>query len=159
MKYIIVLTCCGIFLISWWSCTVQPAADNKQAIIDSLTHRINQLKPGLGEYMLQVKYHHDALGNAITAKDYERAGYEIDEIKEVTEKVQELHITNDKLQQPFSVFYQKYLQAPLSILAEAAEKKDAATLKTNFIALTANCNSCHHENNMGFMKINADLTN
>jgi len=39
------------------------------------------------------------------------------------------------------------------VLADAAAKKDDASLKTNFISLTNNCNSCHHENNMAFMKI------
>ena len=104
--------------------------------------------------MIQVRYHHDSLGKAIINKDYERAAYEIDELKETAEKIQLLHITNDKLQKPFAFFYDKYLQLPLQVLAEAASKKDNASLRTNFISLTNNCNSCHHENNMAFMKIN-----
>jgi hypothetical protein len=135
------------------SCNQQPTSDNNQAEIDSLKTKIGQLKPGLGEYMLQIRYHHDSLGRAIAVKDYDRAAYEIDEIKETVEKINQLHITNDKLQKPFVFFYEKYLESPLAILADAALKKDDATLKTNFIGLTNNCNSCHHENNMAFMKI------
>jgi len=134
-------------------CTNQPPANNNQAAIDSLNKIINQLKPGLGEFMLQIKYHHDSLGKAINNKDYDRAAYEVDELKETTEKIQQLNITNDKLQKPFAIFYEKYLQTPLNVLADAAAKKDDASLKTNFISLTNNCNSCHHENNMAFMKI------
>jgi len=134
-------------------CTNQPPANNNQAAIDSLNKIINQLKPGLGEFMLQIKYHHDSLGKAINNKDYDRAAYEVDELKETTEKIKQLNITNDKLQKPFAIFYEKYLQTPLNVLADAAAKKDDASLKTNFISLTNNCNSCHHENNMAFMKI------
>jgi hypothetical protein len=124
-----------------------------QATIDSLRTLLQALKPGLGEFMLQLKYHHDRLGEAIAGKDYERAGYETDEMKETAEKIVLLQITNDKLQQPFGVFYDKYLQSALVTLADAAAKKDDAGLKLDFVALTNNCNSCHHENKMPFMKI------
>jgi hypothetical protein len=152
MKTISVCAISVILIVLAISCQQQPV-DNRQAAIDSLTNMINHLKPGLGEFMLQVKYHHDELGKAITNKDYERAAYEIDELRETTDKIRLLNITNDKLQKPFAFFYEKYLESPLNILAEAVSKKDDATLKTNFIGLTNNCNSCHHENNMAFMKI------
>ncbi|HSZ86034.1 MAG TPA: hypothetical protein VK787_08375 [Puia sp.] len=141
-----------ILIVLAISCQQQPV-ENKQAAIDSLTNMINHLKPGLGEFMLQIKYHHDELGKAITTKDYERAAYEIDEMKETTDKIKQLNITNDKLQKPFAFFYEKYLESPLNILSDAASKKDDATLKTNFTGLTSNCNGCHRENNMAFMKI------
>ena len=134
-------------------CSTQPPTNNNQTAIDSLNKMVSQLKPGLGEFMLQIKYHHDSLGKAINNKDYDRAAYEVDELKEITEKIQQLNITNDKLQKPFAIFYEKYLQTPFNVLADAAAKKDDASLKTNFISLTNNCNSCHHENNMAFMKI------
>jgi hypothetical protein len=152
IRPILACTTTLIILVSAISCGQQPV-DNKQTAIDSLNNLINQLKPGLGEFMLQVKYHHDELGKAITSKDYLRAAYEIDEMKETTDKIKQLNITNDKLQKPFSFFYEKYLESPLNILTDAASKKDDATLKTNFIGLTSNCNSCHRENNMPFMKI------
>jgi hypothetical protein len=153
MKIIAVSTACFLSLIAITSCNQQPAPDNSRAAIDSLNKIISLLKPGLGEFMLQIKYHHDSLGKAIINKDYERAAYEVDEIKETTEKIKQLNITNDKLQKPFAFFYDKYLQSPLQVLADAASKKDDASLKTNFISLTNNCNSCHRENNMAFMKI------
>jgi hypothetical protein len=152
MKTIPVCTTSLVLIVLAISCQQQPV-DNKQIVIDSLTTMIDHLKPGLGEFMLQIKYHHDELGKAITNKDYERAAYEIDEMKETTDKIKQLNITNDKLQKPFAFFYEKYLESPLNILADAASKKDDATLKTNFAGLTSNCNSCHHENNMAFMKI------
>lgn len=152
MKILFVCITSLILIVSGISCE-QQTVDNKQSAIDSLTKMINHLKPGLGEFMLQIKYHHDELGKAITNKDYARAAYEIDEIKETTDKIIQLNITNDKLQKPFAFFYEKYLESALNVLSDAALKSDDATLKTNFIGLTNNCNSCHHENNMAFMKI------
>ncbi|HTS45867.1 MAG TPA: hypothetical protein VMH01_15815 [Puia sp.] len=153
MKVLFISISIILLLTTFTACEQQTIPNNNQASIDSLKKMIEQLKPGLGEYMIQIKYHHDELAKAIAAKDYARAAYEIDEIKETTEKIQQLNITNDKLQQPFAFFYDKYLKAPLDILAAAAAKKDDATLRTNLVSLTNNCNSCHHENNMSFMKI------
>ena len=103
--------------------------------------------------MIQLEYHHTKLAKTIAEKKYDQVSYEVDEIKEVAEKIEKLHITNDKLTGPFANFYEKYLKSPLDILADAAAKKNDQALQTNYIALTNNCNSCHHENNMSFMKI------
>ncbi len=150
MKIASVILAIILFIVS---CQQQQTQTNDQAPIDSLKTIIAQLKPGLGEFMIQIKYHHDELDKAIKEKSYERAAYEIDELKETAEKIQQLNITNDKLQQPFSFFYDKYLKSPLETLSTAAANKNDAALNTNIIALTNNCNSCHHENNMSFMKI------
>jgi hypothetical protein len=135
------------------SCTQNGPDTAARATIDSLRHVINDLRPGLGEFMIQMKYHHDRLGEAIAAKDYERAAYEVGEMQETAESIVKLQITNDHLKGPFPLYFEKYLKASLSVLADAADKKDAASLHINFISLTNNCNSCHHENNMSFMKI------
>jgi hypothetical protein len=153
MKSLFVIITLIALIACWAGCQQRSQAAGTQATLDSLRTLVNNLKPGLGEFMIQLKYHHDRLGEAIAAKDYERAAYETGEMQETAEKIVQLQISNDKLQQPFVVFYEKYLQSPLSILADVAAKKDAAALRTNFTALTANCNSCHHENNMPFMKI------
>ncbi len=146
---------CGLSVAAggWIGCQQRPGEQKDRATIDSLQMLVNNLKPGLGEFMIQMKYHHDRLGEAIAAKDYERAAYEIGEMQETGEKIVQLGISNERLQQPFVVFYEKYLKSPLSVLADAAAKKDGASLGTNFAALTGNCNSCHHENQMPFMKI------
>lgn len=152
MKFAIIITC--VFLLIMGACQTSGPSNQQQQEIDSLKLLINQLKPGLGEFMTEFEYHHDRLSRALAQKDFERASYEVDEIRETSEKILQLHITNDKLRQPFSFFYDKYLKNPLDILAQSATQKDTSALKSNFIALTNNCNSCHHENNMSFMKIN-----
>ncbi|MDP4149512.1 MAG: hypothetical protein Q8927_08245 [Bacteroidota bacterium] len=135
------------------SCTQNGPDAAARATIDSLRNVINDLRPGLGEFMIQMKYHHDRLGEAIAAKDYERAAYEVGEMQETGESIVKLQITNDHLKGPFPVYYEKYLKTPLATLGDAAGKKDDASLHINFITLTNNCNSCHQENNMAFMKI------
>jgi hypothetical protein len=152
MKILIVILAIVIINSIFTSCQQQTPPDNKSEI-DSLRTIIGQLKPGLGEFMMQFEYHHDRLAKSIQAKDYERSAYETDEIKETAEKLIQLHITNEKLQQPFVFFYDKYLKSALENIADASAKKNDVALSTNYIALTTNCNGCHHENNMSFMKI------
>ena len=131
-----------------------PVSIQTQVQLDSLRAVINGLKPGLGEFMMQVEYHHDRMAAAIGRKDFDRVSYEADELVEVFEKMDQLQITNDKLKEPVIVFFKKYIESPVKAIQAAAEKKNAVTLQTNMQALTNNCNSCHHENNMPFMKIN-----
>ncbi|MBS1598219.1 MAG: hypothetical protein JST75_08335 [Bacteroidetes bacterium] len=153
MKIFSTMTSLLLFPVLLFSCHQQITTDNPTSSIDSLKNIIEQLKPGLGEFMLQFELHHDRLAKAIREKNYERANYETDELKETAKKIVQLHITNEKLQQPFSFFYDKYLKAAFENLSIAAENKDESALNTNFLALTNNCNSCHHENNMAFVKI------
>ncbi len=146
----------GFFLIISFLIACQHTAqseEQKQAI-DSLGNIIQLLKPGLGEFMVQLEFHEERLSKSITDKNYERAGFEIDEISEVAQKVEQLHITNEKLKQSFNEFYKKYLNSPLNELKGASERKDDAALKSGLISLVNNCNSCHQENSMGFLKIN-----
>jgi predicted transcriptional regulator len=103
--------------------------------------------------MMQFEYHHTKLSKTIAEKKYDQVAYEIDEIREVAEKIEKLKINNDKLKAPFSTFYDKFLKSALDALGDADTKKNDQALQTNLIALTNNCNSCHNENNMSFMKI------
>jgi hypothetical protein len=144
-----------IFLVFAFACSQNSKQmSSSQLSADSLLTLVNQLKPGLGEFMMQVEYHHDRMALAITHKDYNRVSYEADELLEVFEKMEQLQITNDKLKEPVAVFVEKYIRNPLAAIRDAATKKEDGNLQTNMTALTNNCNSCHHENNMPFMKIN-----
>jgi hypothetical protein len=112
------------------------------------------LKPGLGEFMVQLEFHEQRLVKGIHEKNFERVSFEIDEMNEVAEKVEQLRISNDKLRASFGSFYKKYLTAPLDSLKSSADRKDVTALQNHLITLVTNCNSCHKENNMGFLEIN-----
>ena len=143
-----------LFFLFLSACRQQtPATDSKQAQIDSLSRQLENLKPGLGEFMIQVEYHHGRMAQAIAEKNYDRTAYESDEMQEVFEKMQQLHITNDKLQGPVSQYFEKYIREPLAAIRLAATQKNDDALRINMTALTNNCNSCHHENNMSFNHI------
>jgi hypothetical protein len=103
MKKMVLLYVTGSAILTIGCGTGAPVNSN-QATIDSPRQIILQLKPGLGEFMTQFEYHHDRLGKAIAQKDYERVAYETDEIKETTEKLKALQISNDKLKDAFPVF-------------------------------------------------------
>src|SRR5215468_8421237 len=103
MKIVVLIFCLFVLLIV--ACQTQSPSNPQQLEIDCLQTVINQLKPGLGEFMTQFEYHHDRLSRALAQHDFDRASYEVDEIKEIAEKIIQLHITNDKLQQPFSFFF------------------------------------------------------
>jgi hypothetical protein len=145
---------CPCFVLALSISCQQAENKDKQARIDSLVDLVNQLKPGLGEFMIQMEYHHGKLASSLAEKNYEKAAFEVGEMQELAQKIEGLRITNDKLKEPFPVLFDKYLRTPLEFLVTAAAKKDDLALKANYEALTNNCNGCHRENNMSFMRIN-----
>jgi len=144
--------CCVITLFP--ACSQVESSATQQAELDSLKQTVELLKPGLGEFMVQLEFHEERLAKGISEKNFERAAFEIDEINEVAEKVEELKISNDKLKASFSKFYKKYLNSPLDSLKASAGRKDITALQNHLITLVTNCNSCHKENGMDFLKIN-----
>jgi hypothetical protein len=136
------------------ACRQAETSSDQRATIDSLKQTIEFLKPGLGEFMVQLELHEERLGKGIQEKNFERVAFEIDEMSEVVEKVEQLKITNDKLKGSFSDFYKKYLNFPLDSLKASAGRKDEQALQNHLITLVTNCNSCHQENSMSFLKIN-----
>ena len=104
--------------------------------------------------MVQLEFHEQRLAKGIHEKNFDRVSFEIDEMNEVAEKVEQLKISNDKLKGSFGSFYKKYLNAPLDSLKSSAERKDVNALQNHLVTLVTNCNSCHKENNMGFLEIN-----
>jgi hypothetical protein len=152
MKNLLPFTIFSIFLFS--ACSQGEIASGQQGTIDSLKQTIELLKPGLGEFMVQLEFHEERLARGIREKNFERASFEIDEINEVAEKVEQLRINNDKLKASFGSYYKKYLYAPLDSLKSSADRKDANALQNHLITLVTNCNNCHKENSMGFLQIN-----
>lgn len=144
MKKILILFCA--FLI--YSCTTK---DDTQVKLNEVLQISNNLKPGLGEYMAMVEYHHINLGKAIFIKNYKRANYELDELDEVFEKIKLFHTHHEKLVQPVDSLLPLFFYTPISKLREAISKNDSVTINQNFVVLTNGCNSCHAVNKMEFI--------
>ena len=67
--------------------------------------KIDDITPGLGEYMAIVEYHHNNLSKAIKKQNYQRADYELDELMEVFKTTQKLHNNHEKLKQPLEKLF------------------------------------------------------
>ena len=97
-------------------------------------------QPGLGEFMMQLDYHHTAMGAALKDTNIARVQYEADELNEVATQLEAFHNNHEKLKQPFTAWRSSMMEQPLKILASSSS---IDSLNKNYVILTANCNSCH----------------
>lgn len=121
--------------------------------IDSLKNQIQLLTPGLGEYMLQVKYHHDALGEALRNYDTARAWYECGELEETFQDAIRLNVSNEKLRQPLDTLVSHLIFPVIDSLDRDFMNHNLEKATVHYDLLTEHCNTCHEANNMRFMKI------
>jgi cytochrome c1 len=120
---------------------------------------LENIKPGLGEYMATIEYHHGNLGKAINSGNYKRAAYEIDELGEVFEKVKLFHQNHKNLVKPIDSLVPDLILNPLEKLSAAILAGDSSKVKAGYNILTNNCNACHAINNMEFVKIESVVKN
>jgi hypothetical protein len=107
--------------------------------------------PGLGEFMTFTQLRHAKLWFAGEAKNWDLAGYEIDELKEGLEDAAKIYPTHDGI--PIGEMIKTNVTRPLDQLAKAVEAKSATKFNQAFDELTAACNTCHAGANKAFIKI------
>jgi hypothetical protein len=107
--------------------------------------------PGFGEFMSATQVRHAKLWFAGSARNWELAAFELDEIKEGLEDATRLHSTHEGV--PVAEMIKASLDAPLSALAKAIEAKDGNGFAPAFDGLTAACNACHAAAAHGFIRI------
>jgi hypothetical protein len=107
--------------------------------------------PGLGEFMTFTQLRHAKLWFAGQAKNWDLAGYEIDELKEGLEDAAKFHPSNDGI--PVGEMIKANVTSPLDQLAKAVAEKSATKFNQAFDELTAACNTCHVGANKAFIKI------
>lgn len=118
--------------------------------------KIDDITPGLGEYMAIVEYHHNNLSAAIKKQNYQRADYELDELMEVFETMQKLHNNHEKLSQPLEMLLPQFMYSKIENIRAKIKTKDSISVKNAFKELTNNCNSCHAVNKMEFIIVEND---
>jgi len=91
-------------------------------------------QPGLGEIMALQQMRHIKLWFAGRAGNWPLADYEIDELKEGFDEVNQ-RLGGDTVK--------KAVGARIAALEKAVEAKDRAAFANAFDQLTAGCNSCH----------------
>ncbi len=101
-------------------------------------------EPGLGEIMALQQMRHIKLWFAGRAGNWPLADYEIDELKEGFDDVNQ-RLGGDMVE--------KAVAAQIAALEKAVEAKDRAAFANAFDQLTAGCNSCHQALDHAFIVI------
>ena len=121
-------------------CKQTSSLDNTETTINSLQQIINGLKPGLGEYMMQLEYHHDRLKTAAEINNIERVSYETEELAELPEKIKLFHNKHEKLQaKTFTEWTNAYIKPSLKSIKDAVLTTNQTNIMiaTNKLLITA----------------------
>jgi hypothetical protein len=133
-------------LVLFASCS-QQSNDNQrlQTQIDSLKQRLNTTyRPGLGEFMLGIQEHHAKLWFAGTNQNWALADFEVHEIGETLDDIKEYCSDRPEVKSIGMI------DPAINSINAAIKKKDVDAFKKGFVELTANCNTCHKDNQHGF---------
>ena len=130
---------------------------------EELTKKVKELeekgfKPGLGEIMSLNQIRHAKLYFAGEAQNWELADYELDELVEGFEDVENFHPTHKSLPKPTTEMIPMYMNEPLEQMRKAIKDKDKANFGKAFQLMTNGCNGCHVAANFGFNVVKQPTT-
>jgi len=143
-----------ILLIAVLSLMLNACSDESNRLT-KLESRINELEekinntymPGFGEFMGSVQVHHAKLWFAGTNNNWELAGFEVHEIKEVLEDLEKYQSGRVEIKSLPMIY--PILDSVIAVI----EKKDTKDFKKSFTVLTQTCNLCHQTVNYGFNNV------
>ena len=128
-----------------------------QKKVDSLEKEFDKLKeqvaPGLGELMNTNHVYIQKLATDIATENWEYADFHLHEMKEIFERMEELHNHHDELVQPAEDQFKAFIFPTFNKLESAVDAKDKATAEAEYVNLKTGCNNCHKANNMAFIVI------
>jgi hypothetical protein len=107
--------------------------------------------PGLGEFMTATQLRHAKLWFAGTAKNWDLAAYEIDEIKEGLEDAAKQVPVHEGI--PVADMIKTIIDPALDGLEKAVAAKSGAKFTAAFDNLTNACNTCHAGAKKEFIRI------
>jgi hypothetical protein len=107
--------------------------------------------PGLAEFMLGIQAQHTKLWLAARAQNWPLAAYQLEEIKELFEEVEERIPVYKDL--PVGKMIAVITKGPVSELETAVEAKNFRNFSAAYYKLTDACNDCHKSANRGFIVI------
>jgi len=107
--------------------------------------------PGLGEFMGRIQVDHAKLWLAGAARNWELAGYELGELKEVFSDVQDLVPRYQNV--PVGDMIDALMTGTIAELEGAIAARDYRKFAAAFDQLTAACNTCHQAANRGYIAI------
>jgi hypothetical protein len=106
---------------------------------------------GLAEIMLFTQVRHAKLWLAGSARNWELADYEIDELKEGFDDAVKHVPTYEGV--PVGPMIQAMMTGPISQVEAAIKARDSGKFTASFDRLTAACNSCHAAAHRAFVVI------
>jgi hypothetical protein len=112
--------------------------------------------PGLGEIMTLTQMRHLKLWFAGAAKNWDLAGYELDELKEGFDDAVKYFPTRDDV--PIADLIGSTVMPELPNLKRAIDAHDGAKFAAAFDKLTAACNACHQAAKHAFIVIQRPAT-
>ena len=116
-----------------------------QSKIDSLQSRLDKTyKPGLGEFMLGIQMHHAKLWFAGEAQNWKLADFEIGEIKEALDDI------NEYCKDRTEIKSLPMIEPAIESMNNAIRQKNSQLFKGSFVLLTNTCNNCHRATNHEF---------
>ncbi|MCF6242653.1 MAG: hypothetical protein L3J74_15070 [Bacteroidales bacterium] len=135
MKYLTILMVITVF----FSCKPQDSNCNTlQKQIDSLKIELAQVyKPGFGFLMTNIQAHHAKLWFAGIHKNWKLAQFEIKEIKEVADEIQEYQKQREETK------LMSMIEPALVDLERDIGQKNIQLFKKDYEQLTIACNDCH----------------
>jgi len=119
-----------------------------QRQIDSLQIRLSTTyKPGFGEFMSSIQAHHAKLWFAGKARNWKLADFEIHEIMEAIDDIENYETERDESQEIGMI------KPALERVNQAIEQKDPELFEANYRSLTNTCNECHRATNFEFNRV------
>lgn len=113
--------------------------------VDSLEKVITKMyKPGFGELMTGVQAHHSKLWFAGKNQNWDLAGFEVKEIKEILEDIHQYQKERKESQ------FMEMLDPALDSVEYAVSKRDPGLFKKTYTSLTRSCNECHQVTDFGY---------
>ena len=113
--------------------------------IDSLEKKFeNGYRPGLGEFMSSIQLHHAKLWFAGVNKNWKLADFEIQEIQESVEAIQEFN--NDRPE----VKEIGMIKPSIDSVSKAIKEHNVQSFKNSYFFLTNTCNNCHRATEHSF---------
>ncbi len=130
-----------VFPVLFFSCNQQ--ADKNEALkkrVDSLEIKLSEAyKPGFGEFMTAIQIHHAKLWFAGQNKNWELADFEIKEIKENLEAIQQ-YCKDRPETKSLSI-----LDQVMDSISNSIQQKNQKSFQKDYLNLTHLCNTCHQE--------------
>ncbi len=149
MKRLGIALVVGLLAASTLSASSQPASAPPEH--SPKEDRPSSYLPGLGEFMGRIQVDHAKLWLAGEARNWELAGYQLSELKEVFSDVQDLVPRYHNI--PVGDMIDAIITGTITELEGAIAVRDFNKFSGSFDSLTAACNSCHQAANRGFIVI------